>query len=219
VRRVHQAITYLVKRNVLAREARGWYRVLVDVWELLKNTIVQGPNAQRVKEGGVKESHGTRSVWRDGTKSSGGVGLFFDNVRGYTLSGSYVAGDRGRVLGRGDLGRFVRVSYSEVAVATGTSLFDGLGSLTIYFDCKASGPRTICSDWVEWRPPSGFYRRHSVVEAVDTYRSRVLPYGFGLVARAGVVVKGRAERFWAALYGLARSLCLAVRCGLGGWWG
>jgi hypothetical protein len=215
VRRVHQAITYLVKRNVLAREARGWYRVLVDVWELLKNTIVQGPNAQRVKEG-VKENHGTRSVWRAGTRYSDGVGLFFDNVRGCTWAGSYISGDRGRVLGREDLGRFSKLSYAEVSVATGTRLFEGLGSLVIYFKCKYHGRDYICSDWVEWRPPSGFYSGHSVVEAVNVFRSRVLPYGFGLVARAGVVVKGRAGRFGAALYGLARSLYLALRSGSGG---
>jgi hypothetical protein len=135
------------------------------------------------------------------------------------LGGGREPGDRGRVLSREDLGRFVRISYSELSVATGTRLFEGLGSLTMYFDCKAVGQYRVCSDWVEWRPPKGYYKQHSVVEAVNTYRSRVLPYGFGLVARAGVVVKGRAERFWAALYGLARSLCLAVRCGLGGWWG
>jgi hypothetical protein len=212
VRRVYQAVTYLVKRTILAREARGWYRVLVDPWELLRRIIVQGPNAREVKEGSVKENHGTRSAWRASTRYSDGgvVGLFFDNVRGYTLSGLYVAGDRGRVLGREDLGRFVRVSYSEVAVATGTSLFDGLGSLTIYFDCKASGLYTICSDWVEWRPPKNFYKRHSIVEAVNLYRGRVLPYGFGLVARAASIVMAPVDKLRSSLYGLARGIYLAL---------
>jgi hypothetical protein len=90
-------------------------------------------------------------------------------------------------------------------------LFDGLGSVTIYFDCKASGPHTICSDWVEWRPPRGFYKRHSVVEAVNVFRARVLPYSFGLVARAGVIVKAGFERFRSSLYGLARKVYLAIR--------
>jgi hypothetical protein len=154
-------------------------------------------------------------VVRGSVVFGGVVGLFFDNVRGYTVSGGYVGGDRGRVLAGGDLGRFVRVSYSELAVATGTGLFDGLGSLIVYFDCKASGPYTVCSDWVEWRPPSGFYRRHSVVEAVGVLRSRVLPYVFGLVGRAGVVVGAPAGRFRAAVYGLARQLYLALRSGPG----
>jgi len=212
-RRVHQALTYLMRRGIVARIARGLYRLLVDPWELLANAIVQGPNGR-----GVKDSHGTRSGAVRGSAISGGgvVGLFFDNVRGYTWGGGYVGGDRdgggrGRVLSRGDLGRFVRISYSEVTVATGTSLFSGLGSLTVYFDCKVSGPYTICSDWVEWRPPSGFYRQRSVVEAVNVMRSKVLPYVFGLVARAAAVVGAPADRLGAALYGLARSVYLAVR--------
>jgi hypothetical protein len=210
VRRLHQAIAYLVRRHLVARIRRGWYKVLVDPWELLQRIVVQGPNSQRVKES-VKENHGTRSVVRAGGVSV--AGLFFDNVRGYTFAGGYVFGDRGRVLGRGDLGRFVRISYAEVSVATGTRLFEGLGSLTVYFKCKGFGPYTICSDWVEWRPPRGFYSKHSVVEAVNLYRSRVLPYGFGLLGRAAGIVGAPVGRLRAALYGLARSVYLALRSG------
>jgi hypothetical protein len=146
----------------------------------------------------------------------GGVGLFFDNVRGYTFAGSYVHGDRGRVLGRGDFGRFARVSYAEVSVATGTGLFEGLGVLVVYYACKWRGLEYVCSDWVEWRPPSGFYRRRSVVEAVNVFRGRVLPFGFGLLGRSGVVVGVGLERFRSSLYGLARQLYLALRSGRGG---
>jgi hypothetical protein len=214
-RRVHQAIAYLLRRGIVARVARGLYRLLVDPWELLAKAVVQGPNGR-----GVKDSDGTRSgAVCGGGVVSGVVGLFFDNVRGYVLSGSYVGGDRGGVLGRGDLGRFVRVSYSEVTVATGTSLFEGLGSVTVYFDCKFGGPYVICSDWVEWRPPGGFYKRYGVVEATSIYRSRVLPYVFGLVGRAGVVAGAGFERFRVALYGLARQLYLALRSGLAGGFG
>jgi hypothetical protein len=210
VRRVYQSITYLIRRAILAREARGWYRVLVDPWELLKNVVIQGPNAQRVKEG-VKENHGTRFVARVSVEYSGGVvGLFFDNVRGFD-GGGRVPGDRGRVLGRGDLGRFSGISYAEVSVATGTSLFEGLGVLVVYYKCKGHGSRVVCSDWVEWRPPRGFYKKHSVVEAVGVFRSRVLPYAFGLVARAGVVAGAQVERLRSSLYGLARQLYLTIR--------
>ena len=207
VRRLYQAVVYLLRRRIVAKIKPGWYRFLVDPWELLKNIVVQGPNSS--KAGGVKENHGTRSTGRAGVVST--AGLFFDNVRGVTWSGSYVPGDRGRVLGRGDLGRFVRISYSELAVATGTRLFDGLGSLTVYFDCKDSGPHTICSDWVEWRPPKGFYKQHSIVDAVNIFRSKVLPYAFGLAARSGVIAKANLERFKATLYGLARQVYLAIR--------
>jgi hypothetical protein len=143
--------------------------------------------------------------------SDGVVGLFFDNVRGYTWAGGREPGDRGRVLGREDLGRFARVGYAEVSVATGTRLFEGLGSVTIYFKCKSYGSYEVCSDWVEWRPPRGFYRQHSIVEAVNIYRSRVLPYGFGLLGRAAVIVGAPVERLRAAVYGLARQLYLALR--------
>jgi hypothetical protein len=98
-------------------------------------------------------------------------------------------------------------------VATGTRLFEGLGSIIVYFKCKGFGSRVVCSDWVEWRPPSGFYERRSVVEAVNVYRSRVLPYAFGLVARSGVVVRAPVGKFRAAVYGLARQLYLALRPG------
>jgi hypothetical protein len=145
-----------------------------------------------------------------------GVGLFFDNVRGYTFAGSYVGGDRGRVLGRGDLGRFAGISYAEVSVATGTGLFEGLGVFVVYYGCKWFGLEFVCSDWVEWRPPSGFYRQRSVVGAVDVFRSRVLPFVFGLVGRSGVVVGAGVDRFRATLYGLARQLYLALRPGCGG---
>jgi hypothetical protein len=215
VRRVYQAVAYLIKRSIFAREARGWYRALVDPWELLKRIIVQGPNARSVKES-VKENHGTRSVVRVSARYSDGVGLFFDNVRGCTWAGGREPGDRGRVLGREDLGRFARIGYAEVSVATGTGLFEGLGSLTIYFKCKCFGPHVVCSDWVEWRPPSGFYSKHSVVEAVNMFRSRVLPYAFGLVARAGVVVGAPVDKLRSSLYGLARSVYLAIRPKPGG---
>jgi hypothetical protein len=214
-RRAYQAIAYLVRRGIVARLARGLYRLLVDPWELLAKAVVQGPNGKS-----VKDSDGTRFAGCVVTAvSSGGVGLFFDNVRGYTYAGFYVHGDRGRVLSRGDLGWFGRVSYGEVTVATGTGLFDGLGSVTIYFGCKVVGPRTICSDWVEWRPPGGFYRQHSVVEAVGVLRSRVLPYGFGLIARAASIIGAPVDRLRSSVYGLARSVYLAVRRGPGGWWG
>jgi len=220
VRRLYQAIVYFIKRHMVARLRRGWYKLLVDPWELLQRIVVQGPNREKaggsVKEGGVKENDGTRSVVGRVVVVTSAVGLYFDNVRGYTWSGCYVPGDRGRVLGRGELGRFVRISYSELGVATGTRLFEGFGSLTVYFDCKVSGPYTVCSDWVEWRPPSGFYKQHSVVEAVNVLRSRVLPYVFGLTGRAAVVVRAPVDRLRVALHGLARGLYLALRSGSDG---
>jgi biotin operon repressor len=206
-RRAHQAIAHLQRRGIVARVARGLYRLLVDPWELLGRAVVQGPNGRS-----VKDSDGTRSAGRVGSKYGDGgvVGLFFDNVRGFGGFGR-VPGDRGRVLGRGDLVRFDRVSYAEVGVATGTRLMEGLGVLVVYFGCKGFGPYAVCSDWVEWRPPSGFYSRYSIVEAVNVYRSRVLPYALGLVARAGVVAGAPVDRFRAAVYGLARQLYLALR--------
>jgi hypothetical protein len=191
----------------MARVARGLYRLLVDPWELLGRAVVQGPNGRS-----VKDSDCTRSAGRaGGGYVDGVVGVFFDNVRGYTWAGSYVHGDRGRVLGRGDLGRFSEFSYAEVSVATGTRLMGGLGVLVVYYKCKGYGSRVVCSDWVEWRPPSGFYSKHGVVDAVNVLRAKVLPYAFGLVARSGVVVRAPVDRLRVALHGLARNVYLAIR--------
>ena len=206
-RRAHQAIAHLLRRGIVARVARGLYRLLVDPWELLGRAVVQGPSA-----GSVKDSDGTRSVVVGVVGSvGGGVGLFFDNVRGYVWSGGYVGGDRGRVLGRGDLVRFASISYAEVGVATGTRLFDGLGVFVVYYGCKWFGLEYVCSDWVEWRPSSGFYGRRSVVDGVGVFRSRVLPYGFGLVARASDIIGVSVDRLRSSLYGLARRLYLGLR--------
>jgi biotin operon repressor len=206
-RRVYQAITYLLRRGIVARVARGLYRLLVDPWELLGRVIVQGPNGKS-----VKDNYDTTPSRRAGVGFGVGVvGLFFDNVRGVTLSGSYIPGDRGGVLSREDLGRFARVGYAEVSVATDTSLFDGLGVLVIYYACKGFGFGRVCSDWVEWRPPRGFYKQHSIVDAVNVFRSRVLPYGFGLAARAAVVARASIDRLRSSLYGLARSIYLELR--------
>jgi hypothetical protein len=212
VRRLYQTVVYFIKRHIVAKVRRGWYRILVDPWELLQKIVVQGPNARKAKES-VKENNGTRSepVRYVTVVEGGGVGLFFDNVRGYTLVGGFVGGDRGRVLGRGDLVRFDRVSYAEVSVATGTELFKDLGVLVIYYRCKGYGLQVVCSDWVEWRPPKGFYRHHSVVDAVNVMRAKVLPYGFGLIGRAAGVVGVPVDRFRSSLYGLARNLYLALR--------
>jgi hypothetical protein len=213
VRRLYQATVYFIRRHVVARLKRGWYKLLADPWELLQRIVVQGPNSS--KAGGVKENQGTRPVGRVAVGVSA-VGLFFDNVRGVTWAGSYVRGDRGGVLSREDLGRFAGISYGEVGVATGTRLFDGLGVLVVYYGCKWRGFEYVCSDWVEWRPPSGFYKRHSVVGAVGVFRSRVLPYGFGLVARAAGIVGVPVEKLRSALQGLARQVYSALRLGPGG---
>jgi hypothetical protein len=210
-RRAHQAIAHLLRRGIVARVARGLYRLLIDPWELLGRAVVQGPNGKS-----VKDSHGTTRAGFDLYGGwGGGVGLFFDNVRGCTWGGGRVAGDRGGVLGRGDLVRFSKVSYAEVAVATGTGLFRDLGVLVVYYKCKRAGLFVVCSDWVEWRPPRGFYKQHSIVEAVSVVRSRVLPYGFGLLGRAAAIAGAPVDRLRSALHGLARQVYLALRPGSG----
>ena len=73
------------------------------------------------------------------------------------------------------------------------------------------GAYEVCSDWVEWRPSSGFYGRRSVVDGVGVFRSRVLPYGFGLVARASDIIGVSVDRLRSSLYGLARRLYLGLR--------
>jgi len=197
-KRVHDAIRRLMRRGLVVKISHGFYRLLLNPEKMVNMKTASLPSLVKIKEG-VKETHGTR-------EPHGRGGVFLDNVRGWR-GGVFVGGDRGRVLGFGDLVFFDSVSYSEFAVATGTDLLEGLGLIAVYYACK-SGPGgvTVCSDWVEWRPPRGFVKRFGVFNARRFFVNVVLPRVFGLVGRAGVIV-GVSFKFmnrW--LYVLARSL-------------
>jgi predicted DNA-binding transcriptional regulator len=229
-RRVCDALRRLIRRGMVAREpnSRGYYKLLMPLEklaELLTKAIVQGPTSK--VNGAVKGSDGTSPlavpacnstsifpVAVFGSRSTAGVvGVFLDNVRGFTVSGSYVSGDRGGLLSFGDLARFSRVSYAELAVLTGTSLLEGLGVITMYYWCGWVGGVYACSDKVEWWPPSGLIKSVGVLEARRLLVNRVLPVGFGLVARALEVAGSPLKRVRAAFDGLARSLYRRLRCG------
>jgi len=197
-RRVHDAIKRLMRRGLVVKISHGYYRLLLNPEKMVNVKTASLPSLVKIKEG-VKETHGTR-------EPHGFVGVFLDNVRGWR-GGVFVPGDRGRVLGFGDLVFFSRVSYGEFAVATGSRVFQGLGQVVVYYNCK-SGPGgvTICSDWVEWRPPRGFVRSNGVFNARRFFVNVILPRVFGLVGRAGVIagVPFKFMNRW--LYVLARSL-------------
>ncbi len=157
-RRLHDALKRLVKRGILQRVARGLYRVVVDLARVLSLNVRDTRGGERSKRG--KD----RATRRDGTRVSlGGVvggcgvrGFFLDNVRGYLWSGVYVAGDRGRVRGLGELVFFRCVGYAEfVGVVEGVSVD---GSVVVYSNV---GDGAGCAR-VEWRPPRGFVKRNGV---------------------------------------------------------
>jgi len=211
LKRVHDAVKRLVNRQLVRRLARGFYELVANIEELasrLKPARIQSLLLTR----GVKETHGTRVPPRGGGGGGGGVvGVYLDNLRGYT-SGGYVGGDRGAVRGLGDLVFFERVSYSELVVGLGTGLLEGLGQVVMYYSCKdVPGYGFACGDWLEWRPPRGFVKRHGVPEARRVFVNRVVPLAFGLAGRAGVVVGSSFGVLARFLFALARSLYVYVR--------
>jgi len=204
-KRVHDAIKRLMSRGLVARISYGWYKLLLDPGRVNLRVALL-PSLARVRDA-VKEAHGTREPHGRGVG-----GVFLDNVRGWR-GGVFVGGDRGRVLGFGDLVFFNRVSYSEFAVATGTDLLEGLGLIAIYYACKSGpGGRVVCSDWVEWRPPRGFVKRFGVFNVWRFFVNVILPRVFGLISRAcviaGVPFKYARRFIWRyarGLYGLLTS--------------
>jgi len=207
LRYVHWAVKRLLRRGIVRKVAWGLYELVGDFDGYVgKIKPVRVPSSVR------NETNGTRvSVVRGGGRDV--VGLFLDNLRGYTSSG-YVGGDRGAVRGFGDLVFFEHVSYSEFAVGLGTNLLRGLGQVVLYYSCKeAPGVGLVCSDWFEWRPPRGFYKRYGVLEARRVFVNRVVPLVFGLSGRAGVIVKSPFKALVNVVHGLARSLYYRFRRG------
>jgi len=214
LKRVHDAIQRLARRGLVRRVAHGYYMLTASVEELASRLKpARAPSLIK----GSKEIHGTRvpaGGGRGGVGGGGcGVGLYLDNLRGYTSSG-YVGGDRGAVRGFGDLVFFERVSYSEFAVGLGTSLLQGLGQVVLYYSCKeVPGVGVVCSDWFEWRPPRGFIKRYGVLEARRVFVNRVVPLVFGLVGRAAVIASSPFKVLAGVVHGLARSLYSFLRRG------
>jgi len=221
LKRVHDAIQRLARRGLVRRVAHGSYMLTASVEELASKlkparapSLIKGSketDGTRVSAGGGGRGGGNGSGGRDG--GDGGVGLFLDNLRGYTSSG-YVNGDRGAVRSLADLVFFNSVSYAEFAVGLGTSLLQGLGQIILYYGCKEVPGRGVkCGDWLEWRPPSGFYRRYRVLEARRVAVNRVIPVAFGLTGRAGVIASSPSKALINAVHGLARSLYYRFRRG------
>lgn len=144
-RRLHDVLKRLVARGILARVGRGVYLVCSDLARVLVG----------------KDSDGTRGPQGVGVDVSG---PYLDNVRGYTLSGRYVGGDRGRVRLLSELVFFDSVSYAEVLYRVRGLRVDG--QLVVYGD--GDGVR------VEWRPPRGFVKRGGVGSAMRMYWEAVL---------------------------------------------
>jgi len=182
---VHWAIKRLLKRGVVRKVAWGLYELVGDFNRYVgKIKPVRVPSVV-----GGNETNGTRvSAVRGGGDGGGcGVGLYLDNLRGYTSSG-YVNGDRGRVRSLSDLVFFNDVSYFEPSTGLGTSLFDGLGQAIVYYSCvEVPGCGVKCEDRAEWRPPHNFVKEHGVYGTLDAYVSKVAPAAFALWGRVAVI--------------------------------
>ena len=229
LKRIPDICKRLVGRGILARIRHGFYRAIVRVEDLKAKLVSKvnsgslikipkpkpnpdpkpSPNSKPSKGNpdppnmGSKETDGTSPPMFSGCVSS----VFLDNVRGFRFDG-FVHGDRGRVLCFGDLYRFNSVSYAEVSIPSYTRFFDGLGVVILYFGGKVveclSNPAChgrVESDWFEWRPPSGFYGSHSVLDARRVLRERVIPYALAIVLRvavcSGVSLARLAQVVWA----------------------
>jgi len=164
-RRLWDALQRLTARGILQRVSRGVYKVVTDLAKVL-SLRVRRLNGGAVKDR-PKESQGTR-VGFAGVGVAVVEGPLFDNVRGYTLVGSYRRGDRGRVLGSAELVFFEGVSYAEVLYRV--SGFTVPGLLAVYTNASQDGEALR----VEWRPPRGFVRRNGLGSALRMYWEVVL---------------------------------------------
>ena len=185
-RRLWDALQRLVSRGILQRVARGVYRVATNLAKVLSLRVrrIGGATKDRPREGeGTREPRGACSV----------SGPFFDNVRGYTFSGLYRHGDRGRVLGPRELVFFERVSYAEVLYRVSGLVMPG--QLVVYTNSSQDGE----SVRVEYRPVKGFVKRNGLGSLIRMYWEALL-IGFRsllvlLVREAPLDVLVRALRF------------------------
>ena len=207
LKRVHDAVRRLASRGFVKRVARGLYMLTASLEQL--SSRLRPARIESIV--GVKETGGTRVPAVRGVRGGGVVGVFLDNLRGYTGSG-YVGGDRGAVRGFADLVFFERVSYSEFAVSLGTGFLEGLGQVVLYYGCKGvSGVGVVCGDWLEWRPAGGFVKGVGVLGARRVFVGRVVPVVLGLAGRAAVVANSPFKLVARYLYVLARSLYVYVK--------
>ena len=170
--KICEALKRLVMRGILSKIRRGLYGVTDKTHTILnKARIFSRDSYKRIKGSG--KTHGTREprdpvIWG---RSAGFLGLCpggvcFDNVRGYSVSGEPVRGDRGSILSGYGLFGFEGVSYAELTVPTFTGYLKDLGQVVVYYGCvEVRGVGVYCGDRVEWRPPGGFVKGFGLVFA------------------------------------------------------
>gem|GEM_PF-6019100 len=178
-RRVWDALQRLVRRGVLERVSRGVYRVVADLGQVLGLRVRRLPGKDRAGEG--DGTRGAVGAWcgSAGFAGAGGSrprscglyrcglcgveGPFLDNVRGVSVSGRVVRGDRGRVRRLSELVFFEGVSYAEVLYRVRGAWFPG--HLVLYSNALQDGEAVR----VEWRPPRGYVKRNGLGSAIRMY--------------------------------------------------
>lgn len=192
---VYKSLRRLVERGMLVRLGSGCYELTDKAYEALEKYRVLGglryvtklnKSCERVHGKSTSPPHD-----RDSSKQSCQdppqthqsdqsyrllePGIYFDNVRG-VIGGRYVNGDRGRFLRAVDLEVFDRIDYAEIRYATGTDWLRNRGVIVIYFSCGEISftGEMACSDVIEWRPPEGYYKHKTVLDARREFREMLL---------------------------------------------
>ena len=131
------------------------------------------------------------------------TGMVYDNVRGRTIDGRYVHGDRDRQLRREDLALFESVSYAEVGyVVDGLWLPDNL-NFVVYANYSKYGAGRAKA---ELRPPSGYVRRNGLASAERLLHAVEARVAYALAYHS--LLRGPPDvARW-----LRRSLCALLRC-------
>jgi len=192
-RKTYHVLKRLRKRGFVRKLSRGLYCITEKFKELLKfdvhvlNGTSKSLSHTTVNDKGVMDK-GTRlgfggfgapfmlpgNVYVFGAPGCVGVGLsvcglFFDNVRGFVVSGGYVQGDRGKVVGWDYLGRFDRLSYCEVGCRVSGLPF--AGRVMVYCNRGQDGDGVVR---VEYRPPSGFVKKNGLAATINMFWEHVL---------------------------------------------
>lgn len=170
-RRAWDALQRLVRRGILRRVSRGVYRVVADLPRLLSLRVRRLPGKDRAGEGDGTRGRGAGGVGVGSAGSAGVCGVegpFLDNVRGVSVSGRVVRGDRGRVRRLSELVFFEGVSYAEVLWRVRGAWFPG--HLVLYSNALQDGEAVR----VEWRPPRGYVKRNGLGSALRMYWEVVL---------------------------------------------
>lgn len=93
--------------------------------------------------------------------------IYLDNIRGYTYTHQYLQSNKDTLLTPAQATAiFERITYAEISILTAKKHMRRRGRVIIYHDRVKVNNDFIESDKVEWRPPRGYYKKHTVIDAI-----------------------------------------------------